>query len=91
MIMPDLEAFQAPDGTIISGRRAYNAYCKEKNVTNPADFKDQWAKQAAERAKVFVPGTGRDRRDARARLAQNYKEFSNYGEYQRHLEKIGRK
>jgi hypothetical protein len=90
MIMPDLEAFQAPDGTVISGRKAYNDYCKEKGVTNPADFKEQWARQAEERAKAFTPGSGYDRERRRRTLAENYREFKTYGEYQRSLEKIRR-
>jgi hypothetical protein len=90
MVMPDLEPFQAPDGTVISGRVAYNQYCKEKNVTNPADFKDQWEKQAKEREKIFTPGSGHDRERRRRQLAENYKEFKTYGEFQRSLEKLRR-
>lgn len=58
MIMPDLPAFQAPDGTVISGRRAYAEYCRENNVTNPADYTQEWAKKAEDRARMFTPGSG---------------------------------
>lgn len=91
MVMPDLPEFQAPDGTVISGRVQYERYCKEHGVTNPADFKDTWEKAAAERAKVFTPGSGRDSERRREVLARNYKEFRTYGEYKQMIENIGRR
>jgi hypothetical protein len=90
MVMPDIEAFQAPDGTIISGRVAYRNYCKEKNLTNPADFKEEWAKKAKERERIFTPGSGHDKERRRELLSRNYKEFKTYGEFQRSLEKLRR-
>lgn len=86
--MPDLEPFVLADGKQISGRKEYNDYLKENNLTNPADFKEQWARKAAEREKLFTPGSGYDRQRRREHLARNYKEFKSYGEYQRHIEKI---
>lgn len=91
MIMPDLAPFQMPDGTPISGRVAYNQYCKEHKVTNPADYKDQWAKQKADRERAMTPGSNYDSERRKRQLAGNYKEFKNYGEFQRSLEKMGRK
>lgn len=79
-----------PDGTPISGRVAYNAYCKEKGVTNPADYKEQWAKQAADRARAMTPGSNYDSERRKRELANNYKEFKSYGEFQRHVEKMRR-
>ncbi len=90
MVMTDLQPFQMPDGTIISGRKAYNDYCREHNVTNVADYKDEWAKKAKEREKLFTPGGGYDKEKRREALARNYKEFKTYGEYQRHIEKMRR-
>lgn len=89
--MPDLPEFQTPDGKVISGRVAYNRYCKENGVTNPADFKESWAKAANERAKVHTPGAGHDSERRRAVLATNYKEFRTYGEYRQMIENIGRR
>jgi hypothetical protein len=91
MVMPDLPEFQAPDGTIISGRVAYNRYCKERGVTNPADFKEEWAKAESQRNKIRVPGSGYDSDRRRAELARNYKEFPTYGEYRQMIENIGRR
>lgn len=92
MIMPDIEPFVSPiDGSVISGRRALEAHNRRHNVTNVADFKNEWEAKAKERAKVFTPGSGHDRQKRREALARNYKEFKTYGEFQRHLEKIGRK
>lgn len=86
--MPDLEAFKAPDGTIISGRVAYNEYCKRNNVTNPADYTQQWERQAVERARAYTPGGGHDRQRRREALARNYKEFKTYGEFKASIEKL---
>lgn len=91
MIVPDMEAFQAPDGTVITGRVSYERYCKEKGVTNPADYKDQWAKQAEDRAKVFTGGNRRSSESRQRILAENYKEFKTYGEYRQMLENLGRR
>lgn len=89
--MPDLPEFQAPDGTVISGRVAYNQYCKEHGVTNPADFKESWDRAAAERAKLFTPGAGKDSARRREELARNYKEFRTYDEFRQMIENIGRR
>lgn len=91
MVVPDLESFVAQDGTVISGRKAYNDYCRQNNLTNPSDFKEQWRKQAEERQRFFTPGAGYDRERRREQLARNYKEFRNYGEFKQWLEKLGRK
>lgn len=91
MIMPDIEAFQAPDGTVISGRVSYNQYCRVHGVTNPADYKDQWSKAADERAKFFTPGSKHDSERRREELARNYKEHRTYGEYRQMLDNLGRR
>jgi hypothetical protein len=90
--MPDIEPFISPiDGSVITGRRALEEHNKRHNVTNVADFKDEWERKGKERKKLFSPGSGYDRQKRREALARNYKEFKTYGEYQRHLEKLGRK
>lgn len=89
--MPDLPEFQAPDGTVISGRVQYNQYCREHGVTNPADYTETWAKAAEKRKKLFTPGSGHDREERRRELARNYKEFKTYGEYRQMLDNIGRR
>lgn len=89
--MPDLPEFQAPDGTVISGRVAYNEYCRKNGVTNPADFKETWARAEQERAKLFTPGSGHDSERRKRELANNYKEFRTYGEYRQMIENIGRR
>ncbi len=89
--MPDLPEFQAPDGTVISGRVAYNRYCKEKNLTNPADYTQQWARATVEREKVYTAGAGAGSERRREELRQNYKEFRTYGEYKQMIENIGRR
>lgn len=88
MVVPDLEPFVLQDGTYISGRKAYNDHLRRNNLTNPADYKEQWAKQAEQRAKALTPGAGYDRERRREHLARNYKEFKSYGEFQRHVEKM---
>jgi hypothetical protein len=91
MVMPDLPEFQAPDGTVINGRVQYERYCKEKGVTNPADFGDEWAKKSAERDKFFTPGARAGSEERKRVLAQNYKEFRTYGEYRQMIDNIGRR
>lgn len=89
--MPDLPEFQAPDGTVISGRVAYNRYCKENGVTNPEDYKDQWARDKARREQFFTPGSGYDSERRKRELAANYKEFRSYHEYRQMIDNIGRR
>jgi len=91
MVMPDLPEFQAPDGTVISGRVQYARYCRENGVTNPADFKETWAKAKAERERVYTPGAGASSARRREILARNYKEFRTYGEYRQMIDNIGRR
>lgn len=89
--MADLEPFVSPiDGTIVSGRVAYAEHCKKHNVTNVADYKESWAKAAEERARLFS-GQSHDAERRKEALARNYKEFKNYDQFKRHLERIGRR
>lgn len=56
IIMGDIEPFVSTvDGSVVSGRAALRAHNKRNNVTNPADFKDEWAK-ARERREAFFKG-----------------------------------
>ena len=52
--MGDLPDFVSPiDGTVVNGRAGLRAHNKRHNVTNPADFKDEWAKKAQEREAFY--------------------------------------
>jgi hypothetical protein len=62
-VMGDMQPFQAPDGTVITGRRKWRQYCKEKGVTHVSDYNKPggyWDKKRTEREKVFTPGAGFD-------------------------------
>jgi hypothetical protein len=62
LIMGDIEPFKSPvDGSVITGRSALRQHNKRHNVTNPADYKEEWKTKAKERAKVFTPGAGFDK------------------------------
>jgi len=62
IIMGDIQPFKSSvDGTVITGRRALRDHNKRHNVTNPADFKNEWKQKTEERKKVFTPGSGFDR------------------------------
>lgn len=64
LISGDMEAFKAPDGTIISGRAAWRRYCKDNNVTHVSDYNapgGYWDKKRAERERMYTPGSGFDR------------------------------
>ena len=62
LIMGDLPDFVSPiDGTVVHGRAGLRAHDKHHNVTNPADFKNEWAAKAKERERFYTPGSGYDR------------------------------
>lgn len=59
-IMPDIPDFRSPvDGTVVHGRAGLRQHNLRNGVTNAADFKQTWAKAAAERA-AFYEGKARD-------------------------------
>jgi len=63
LIYGDMPAFRAPDGTVISGRAAWRAYCKQYGVTHVSDYNSPggyWDKKRAERERAFTPGAGFD-------------------------------
>lgn len=61
-IMPDIEPFVSPvDGSVITGRKALREHNRRHNVTNAADFKEEWAKKAQERASFYGGDTRYDR------------------------------
>lgn len=71
--MGDMEPFQAPDGTIISGRAAWRRYCKEKGVTHVSDYNSpggHWDKMRAQREKAYTPGAGFDSARRREHIAR---------------------
>ncbi len=76
--MPDLEPGVSPIyGRIISGRKALRDHDKEHGVTNMADFKETWEKAAKERAKLFTPGAGYDRKRRIEQIKENYERLRN--------------
>lgn len=53
-IIPDIEPFISPvDGTVVTGRAALREHNRRHGVTNIADFKGQWEREARERATFF--------------------------------------
>lgn len=53
--MPDIEPFVSTiDGTVITGRAALREHNKRHDVTNAADYKNEWAQKAKERAEFFT-------------------------------------
>ena len=53
-IMPDLPDFvSSVDKSIVHGRASLREHNKRNNVTNAADFKNEWASKAAERAAFY--------------------------------------
>jgi len=72
-VFGDMPAFRAPDGTVISGRAAWRRYCKDKGVTNVADYNKPggyWDKKRAEREKIFTPGAGYDSERRKQHIVQ---------------------
>lgn len=66
------------DGVDIGSRRKYRDYCKEHNVTNSADFKETWKKDAETRAKFFTEGGDhKERAERRETVARAWYELEN--------------
>lgn len=60
--MPDLEPFVSPvDGKLITGRAALREHNKRHNVTNVADYKNEWENKAKERASFYSGDSKYDR------------------------------
>lgn len=66
---PDIEPFVSPvDGTVVTGRAALREHNLRNDVTNAADFRNEWADAAKRRADFF---NGKASDSSRAReLAQ---------------------
>lgn len=59
--MPDIPDFVSPiDGKVVNGRAGLREHNKVHNVTNVADFKDEWAAKAKERDRMFSGDRGFD-------------------------------
>lgn len=77
LIMPDIADFVSPvDGSIVHGRRSLREHNKRNNVTNAADYKNEWDAAAKERAKAFTPGAGYDQPRRIQRLREAYDQLS---------------
>lgn len=78
LIFGDMPEFRTPDGTVISGRAAWRRYCKEKGVTNVADYNKPggyWDKKRAERERVFTPGAGFDSERRKEHIARAFEKL----------------
>jgi hypothetical protein len=75
LISGDIEPYQMPDGTIISGRAAQRQYYKDHNVTHVSDYNQpggHWDKLKAERERAHTPGAGYDSQRRKEHLARNF-------------------
>lgn len=62
-IQPDIEPFVSPvDGRVITGRRALEAHNKRHNVTNVADFSDEWRETTRQRNAERAARVAREQR-----------------------------
>lgn len=60
--MPDIPDFVSPiDGKVVHGRAGLREHNKIHNVTNTADYKEEWAKAAKERERFFTGDSKYDR------------------------------
>ena len=65
-IMPDLPDFVSPvDGKVVHGRAGLREHNKRNDVTNAADFTNEWKRAADERTKAF---SGNRQYDQKRRL-----------------------
>jgi hypothetical protein len=71
--MPDIADFVSPvDRTLVHGRASLREHNKRNNVTNAADFKQTWAKQAQERAKFYERAPDPTRKEDLRQAVDNY-------------------
>lgn len=72
LVVGDLPDFVSPiDNSVVHGRRGLREHDKRHGVTNVADYKDSWAKKAAERGRYFTEGPSRGVREALIRAADS--------------------
>lgn len=71
--MPDLPDFVSPiDGTVVKGRAGLREHNRRHNVTNPADFTNEWAKKREERDKFYSGDRSYDSKRRKEALARSY-------------------
>jgi hypothetical protein len=72
MIMPDIPDFVSPiDGKVVNGRRGLREHNKRHNVTNAADFKNEWQKAREQRVSLLEGrDNSRSRKEAVIRAMQ---------------------
>jgi hypothetical protein len=72
LVMQDLQDFVSPiDGKVVHGRRGLREHNKLHDVTNPADFKETWAKNQRNRELARSTGLDDPRRKQAAIRAYN--------------------
>lgn len=60
--MPDIPDFVSPiDGKVVNGRKGLREHNKIHNVTNMADYTNQWAEQAKVRESMYTGDSKFDR------------------------------
>lgn len=71
--MPDIEPFVSPiDGLTISGRAALREHNKVHNVTNVADYENEWRQKAKEREQFIRGDKSYDSRRRKEAIARAY-------------------
>lgn len=67
MLMPDIEPFVSPvTGKVVGGRRQLREHNLVNNVTNVADFREEWKKAAKDREAAYR-GVDKSRKEDVAR------------------------
>lgn len=73
MIMPDIPDFVSPiDQQVVHGRRGLREHNNRHQVTNAADYTNEWKAAAAERAKLFTGDPSYDRQARVGALVDAY-------------------
>ena len=74
-IMPDIEPFVSPvDGTVVTGRRALREHNKRHNVTNVADYREEWQQKAKERERFYSGDPSYDSQRRREHLIRAFEQ-----------------
>jgi hypothetical protein len=73
MIMPDIPDFISPiDKQIVHGRAGLREHNNKHQVTNVADYKNEWNDKAKERARLFTADRSYDQESRRRAVIDAY-------------------
>lgn len=78
MIMPDIPDFVSPiDKQVVHGRAGLREHNRKHQVTNVADYTNEWKAAAAERAKLFTGDVSYDQESRKRAVIEAFERDRN--------------